>query len=271
MGKVDINGKNISKHEHANSPPCHLTLAEEDHDTHICTELYDSGTICHISPYKTDFISYTPLTQPVYLNAANQQRLPTIGCGTLVVHVLNGEEETQLTLHTALHAPAVSYTLVSLGALDEEGYHTHIGARHMELTSLQGEQVGHILCMQGCLYKMVHMLDSTNAVELVSVMEWHHCLGHIMVENAHKLMESGTVVGIKLDLSSQEGDCDVCIFTYATHLPVPKVQISSPAQNFRDKVHTDVWGLAMIATCQNQRYFITFTDDITWYTVTYLL
>ena len=24
MGKVDINGRNISKHEHANSPPCHM-------------------------------------------------------------------------------------------------------------------------------------------------------------------------------------------------------------------------------------------------------
>ena len=93
-----------------------LTLAEEDHDTCICTELYDLGTTCHISPYKTDFISYTPLALPVYLNAANQQRFPVIRHGTLVVHVLNGEEETQLTLHTALHAPTVSYTLVSLGA-----------------------------------------------------------------------------------------------------------------------------------------------------------
>ena len=36
-------------------------------------------------------------------------------------------------------------------------------------------------------------------------------------------------------------------------------------------MHTDKWGPATIATCQNQRYFVTFTDDATWYTVTYLL
>ena len=248
-----------------------LTPAEEDHDTHIRTELYDSGAMRHISPYKTDFISYTPLAPPVYLNAANQQRFPTIGRGTLVVHVPNGEEETQLTLHAALHAPAVSYTLVSLGALDEEGYHTHIGAGHMELTSPQGERVGRIPRMQGCLYKMVHVLDSTNAVEPVSVMEWHRRLGHIVVKNACKLVESGAVVGIELDPSSQEGDCDTCIFARATRLPVPKVRISSPAQNFGDEVHTDVWGPATITTCQNRRYFIIFTDDATRYTVTYLL
>ena len=248
-----------------------LTPAEEDHDTHIHTELYDLGTTHHISLYRTDFISYTPLTPPIYLNAVNQQRFPMIRCSTLVVHVLNGEEETQLTLHAALHVPAISYTLVSLGALDEEGYHTHIGAGHMELTSLQGEQVSCILCMQGCLYKMVHTLDSANTVKPVLVMEWHHHLGHITVKNACKLVESGAVIGIELDPSSQEGDCNACIFVCATHLPVPKVQISSPAQNFRDEVHTDVWGLAMIATCQNRRYFVTFMDDATRYTVTYLL
>ena len=200
-----------------------LTPAEEDHDTCIHTELYNSGATCHISPYKTDFISYMPLALPIYLNAMNQQRFPTIRHGTLVVHVPNREEETQLTLHATLHAPAVSYTLVSLRALDEEGYHTHIGAGHMELTSLQGEQVSRISHMQGHLYKMVHTLDSANAVKPVSVMEWHHRLGHIMVENTCKLVESSTIVGIKLDLSSQEGDCDVCIFACATCLPVPKV------------------------------------------------
>ena len=93
----------------------------------------------------------------------------------------------------------------------------------MELTSLQGEQVSCIPCMKGCLYKMVHMLDSANAVEPVSVMEWHHCLGHIVVENACKLVESGTIVRIELDPSSQEGDCNMCIFACATCLPMPKV------------------------------------------------
>ena len=217
-----------------------LTLAEEDHDTCIHTKLYDLGTMHHTSPYKTDFTSYMPLTPPIYLNAMNQQRFPEIGHRTLVVHVPNGEEETQLTLHAPLHVPTISYTLVSLRALDEEGYHTHIGAGHMELTSPQGEQVGHIPCMQGHLYKMVHMLDSANAVKPVLVMEWHCHLGHIMVENAHKLVESSAIVGIELDLSSQEGDCNTCIFAYATCLPVPKVQISSPTQNFGDEVHTDV-------------------------------
>ena len=82
-----------------------LTPAEEDHDTCIHTELYDSGAMCHISPYKPDFISYMPLTLPIYLNATNQQKFPMIGHGTSIVHVPNGEEEMHHTLHAALHVP----------------------------------------------------------------------------------------------------------------------------------------------------------------------
>ena len=118
----------------------------------------------------------------------------------------------------------------------------------LNLTSPQGKRIGHVPCIQGCLYKVVHVLDSANAVEHVSVMELHHRLGHIAVESAQRLVQSGAVVGVELDSDSQETDCDACIFACATRLPIPKVRISPPAQNFGDEIHTDVWGPATIAT-----------------------
>ena len=44
MGKVDINGKNISKHEHANSPPCHWDLTT---DGGIGYTVNDYGLVCY--------------------------------------------------------------------------------------------------------------------------------------------------------------------------------------------------------------------------------
>jgi hypothetical protein len=58
---------------------------------------------------------------------------------------------------------------------------------------------------------------------------------------------------------------------HATHHPVPKIRISSPAQNFGDEVHTDVWGPSSTPTRQGRKYFITFTDDATRYTITFLM
>ena len=54
-------------------------------------------------------------------------------------------------------------------------------------------------------------------------------------------------------------------------MPIPKVRISPPAQNFGDEIHTDLWGPSTITTRQGRRYFVTFTDNVTRYTITYPL
>ena len=115
----------------------------EDHNTpHI--ELYDSGATRHISSYKSNFTAYSLLTPPMFLNTANQQRFPAVGTGKLAIQVPNRRGETELILNNALHAPSVGYTLVSLGALDKEGYNACIGGSYLELDSLHGKCIGRI-------------------------------------------------------------------------------------------------------------------------------
>jgi hypothetical protein len=157
------------------------------------TKLYDSSTTHHISPYKADFTSYKALSPPAYLNTANQQCFPAIGEGNLVIRVPNNGTEHMLTLCNVLHAPAVAYTLMSIGALDEEGYATHIKDSHLEIISPCGERVGLIPCTPHQLYKVVHASDSVDTAELITAMELHCCLGHISVDTARKLVESGAV------------------------------------------------------------------------------
>ena len=104
-----------------------ITPADKDQRVHV--ELYDSGATHHISLYKSDFTTYSPLAPPIYLNTANQQCFPAIGHGMLVAQVPNGDTEMELTLHRVLHAPAVSCILVSIAVLDVEGYHTHTSVK----------------------------------------------------------------------------------------------------------------------------------------------
>ena len=111
-----------------------------------CIKLFDSGATRHISPYKANFTAYSPLMPPMFLNTANQQRFPAVGTGKLAIRVPNGRGETELILNDALHAPSVGYTLVSLGALDEEGYYARIGGGYLKLDSLHGECIGHVVC-----------------------------------------------------------------------------------------------------------------------------
>jgi hypothetical protein len=167
--------------------------------------------------------------------------------GTLVVHAPNNARKSELVLHNVLHMPSIGYTLVSLGALDEEGYTSHISGGCLRITSPCREQIADITRM--ChLYRVEHSLESAHVAELMSSMELHRHLGHISVISTCKLAQSRAVKGIKLDPNASETDCKACIFTRATHLPIYKPHISVPAQSFRDEVHTDVWGPAPIST-----------------------
>jgi hypothetical protein len=75
--------------------------------------------------------------------------------GTLVIHAPNNANKSELVLHNVLHVPSIGYTLVSLRALDEKGYTSHISRGHLQITSLCGEQIVDII--HTChLYRVEH-------------------------------------------------------------------------------------------------------------------
>ena len=189
-------------------------------DTTPRIEIYDTGATRHISPYKADFTSYVPLSSPIYLNSANNSKFPALGTGTLVVKTLVDGHESKLVLHNVLYAPAVGYTLVSLGLLDKGGYKYNVDNGVLRLLSPRREPIADIPRNPYNLYKVIHSPESVHTVELMSAMELHHRLGHISVASSRQLVQSGTVKGIKLDPNTPETDCEACIFARATRLPV---------------------------------------------------
>jgi len=146
-----------------------------------------------------------------------------------------------------------------------------ISVGQLTIASPQGQLIGTIPCTSCQLYRIVHDPDSAHTIELLSIMELHCHLGHIAPASAHKLIESGAVTGVELDPKSQETECDACIHTQSTRLPIPKVHIRPPAQHFGEEIHLDLWGPSSIATHQGRKYFISFTDDAMRYTVAFLL
>ncbi|RPD73157.1 hypothetical protein L226DRAFT_433990, partial [Lentinus tigrinus ALCF2SS1-7] len=55
-------------------------------------DLYDSGATHHMSPYRQDFVRFSP-TPDRPLNAANQQTFLAQGIGEMVVAVPNAPSE----------------------------------------------------------------------------------------------------------------------------------------------------------------------------------
>jgi hypothetical protein len=179
----------------------------------VCVELYDSSVMQHLSPYCEDFTTYWTLEPPLYLNAANKQQFPAVGMGSMVIHAPLGATSSEITLENVLYAPAVGYTLISLGTLDLLGYHMSINAGELEITSPAGSVVACIPRMVHGLYCILHK-EGGYAVKVISIMELHHCMGHIAPASVCKLVEEGLVTGIVLDPESWEEHCDMCIYAH---------------------------------------------------------
>ena len=133
-------------------------LANLVHDGQISTpvvELYDSGSTRHISLYKDQFVSLTSIP-PKTFSAANKQSFYAIATGNLIVDVPNGCDVTKLRLTEVLYSPAVGYTLVSIGCLDQLGYSITFGDGTCTIHSPDDDVIGRIPKTHAGLYHVIH-------------------------------------------------------------------------------------------------------------------
>ncbi|THH08422.1 hypothetical protein EW146_g8993 [Bondarzewia mesenterica] len=238
-------------------------------------ELYDSGATRHISPYRSDFERFETIP-PKPFKAANKQTFDALGTGDIVVEVLNGAHISQLRLTEVLYSPEVGYTLISIGRLDKLSFSTTFAGGTCIIHAPSGKHIGVVPCTKHGLYRVVHdssAQDKAGAAEELTVMEFHHRMGHVAPSMAKRLVEKGFVMGIKL-VDSALGDplfCESCVFAKAHRKPVPKMHEGEWATTFGGEVHSDLWGPARITTLSEHRYYVSFTDDKTRVTHLYLL
>jgi hypothetical protein len=244
-------------------------------------ELYDSGSTCHLSPYHADFQNFEDLPARPF-KTANTQQFDAVGCGNHVVEVPNGLETTRLLLHDVLYAPAVGYTLVSIGRLDILGYHASFGDRKLEIHNPNGHRIGVIPRTGHGLYRIVvpasycpigfRDIDETAAVEKVTLCELHHHMGHIAPNIVKNLVIKGLITGIRLrDSPEPFTHCNSCVYAKAQRQSIPDIREGPRATEYGAEVHSDVWGPSKITTLAGRRYYVSFTDDFTHKTHLYLL
>ena len=229
-------------------------LANLVHDGQISApvvELYDSSSMQHISPYKDQFVSLTSIPLKTFL-AANKQSFDAIATGDLIVDVPNGCDVTKLRLTEVLYSPAVGYTLVSIGLLNQLGYSVTFGDGTCTIRSPDDDAIGHVPKTHAGLYRVIHTGadDGVNpAVETVTIMELHRRMGDISPIVAHCLAENGLMSGLNFDLLKDEPTfCKACIYVKATRKPIAKERVGKHAMEFGAEVHTDVWGPAPVET-----------------------
>jgi len=92
------------------------------------SQIFDSGTCCHISPYCDAFSNISDIS-PWSLCAANKQSFSAVSKGDMVIDVPNGSSILQLKLTEVLYLPKAGYILVSVGHLNKASFTTTFANR----------------------------------------------------------------------------------------------------------------------------------------------
>jgi hypothetical protein len=59
--------------------------------------------------------------------------------------------------------------------------------------------------------------------------------------------------------------CNSCLYAKMIRKPISKEQMISQAEAFGKEIHSDLWGPSPVETIGSHKYYVTFTDEYTWY------
>ena len=136
--------------------------------------------------------------------------------------------------------------LVSIGKITGAGYKVMFKESICRIYDTKDKVIGQIMARNGLYqvdYKvLINTAMAGDAQEVLKIEELHHHLGHIVPEAAKKMVSSGTIEGLEVDLILTLQTCDSCKYAKATQKPIKKFQEMPRASKFGDKIHLDIWG-----------------------------
>ena len=237
------------------------------------TELYNSGALRHMSPYRDHFENYMPIAPK--LITADKRYFQAIGKKDLQIKIPNGLGTTTILLKDVFHCPDMGLTLVSIGKITVPGYKVIFRGPTCRIYNCKDKIIQQINARNG-LYHVDHEIVvnaamSGQAQEVLTIEELHHRMGHIAPETIRYMISNGGFEGMNIDLTSMIQPCDSCEYANTTQKHIKKVHETPRAAKFSDEIHLDIWGPLPIQTAGHKEYYVSFTDDSTRWTHLQLL
>ena len=146
--------------------------------------IVDSGATSHVTPRKDFFSSYTSVNSEV-LKMGNAGEVKVFGVGTVC---LKTNTDSMLVLQNIKYAPDIPLNLISVGQLDDDGYHNDLCNGQWKLTKgslilARGRKHSNLYITQGSI-----LGDSFYLVERETLSElWHKRLSHMSEKGDHLL------------------------------------------------------------------------------------
>jgi transposase InsO family protein len=236
--------------------------------------IFDSGATCHISPERSDFLMFRPMSSRPVLGLGGSAVYAT-ECGSVELLMSDGQ---RLTLHEVLFIPSSDVRLISVHALNAAGsYVSHFDMHSCWVTDCSDKIVArrHVLLGRN-LYifpssspRISRSVSGSHSAHLArrvpTVASWHLRLGHLHQAAIVEMAHAKVVQGMPINLSTSPPKCDPCIIGKQTRSSVPKIREGLQATCPLERIFLDLCGPMSFTSRSGNLYSMNIIDDFSSY------
>ena len=239
---------------------CANDNSEERGEDKYVNFVLDSGATSHLlSPKFEDHVTNIQNITPVYIKIANGETMRAEKSGKLKV---SSSEGVKITIEVLI-VKNLTFNLLSVKKINNAGFEVLFTKGMAKIKTKSSE----IQCNESnnlFMVKFKIIVDSKQVCTSANITNnkdnlWHLRLGHI---NRRGLQLLG--------LPSSSENCNSCNLGKATRLPFKSRELPRSTR-IGELIYSDVWGPAKTPTKNDERYYVTITDDFSHFTEVHLL
>lgn len=239
--------------------------------------IIDSGCTAHVTYDRAAFTSYHPFDSPGTLDLGADSYTDIVGSGDVKISLHSNGCPTECLIHNVLYVPTLRYQLLSVSAMAKRGIRTQFDEHDAKLLQRSTSTVLATATQRDGLYtldvadKSNPSLPSSPEISLMTSLSiWHQRLAHVHPTGIKSMAERGIVKGINIGEDDISDKCVGCVLGKSHRAPIPKVRKSFSTQLLQ-LVHSDVLGPVEVPSLGGARYFVSFIDDFSKWTVVYTM
>lgn len=240
----------------------------------------DSGASDHLVRDKELFTELHRLETPVEIAVAKDgESIVAEHSGTVKVMSIADGRNIECTVKNVLFIPQLRYNLFSVSRVEKAGMSV-VFERGKALIYRDSEIVA---SGKRCdsLYELdfepIRKSENEKALSCGQVPKdfelWHRRFGHISAKNLEVLVRNDMVSGLKVDNDKKQSGsitCEPCIAGKLARKPFSRSE-ERRSSRVLELVHSDVCGPVTPVGLFGSRFFVTFIDDWTHFTVVFLI
>jgi Reverse transcriptase (RNA-dependent DNA polymerase)/gag-polypeptide of LTR copia-type/Integrase core domain/GAG-pre-integrase domain len=230
----------------------------------------DSGATSHMTNDCKFFATFDD-SKRSKVSLANGEHMASLGIGDGYIHCQVANEVNKVPIKNVMFVPNLESNLLSVKQLTRQG----------NIVTFEGDSCtiarSKTVLAEGKLEHGLYKLVCSEAANIAKqerhencIHLWHRRLGHRDPEAIKKLCHNQLADGIQIDACSEVSKCINCLKGKMTRKSFQKVSDHRAVQVL-DLIHSDVCGPMNNVTPGQKKYFLTFIDDYSRYTVVYLL